>query len=174
MHTRLLLAVALGLSCDGKDDTASGDESDTDTDTDTDTDYHMTASGTFDGKAFEVDCPPDTLVTTRTGEEKGTVTAICATGASTGVATVTVSSFQPAEGAVTVCDPATFVMVTQVTGAYYTCIAGGGIESFEVDLTEVTSDADATVWGGTFEMTGDDGSHAVEVSGSFRARSADM
>ena len=41
-----------------------------------------------------------------------------------------------------------------------------------MSITEVDVAATATVWSATFSMTGDDGTHAGQVSGSFRMENA--
>jgi len=193
MHTRLLMGAALGWSCDGKDDTAVGgvggdadadtdadSDSDTDADTDGDTDadsdtdadtdeFFFTAKGTFDLEPFDVDCPPDVLIAVRADGTPTVVSAVCAeaTGAQFNV---TILATDPVVGDITTCTSASAVQVARGPDFYH-CVVGG-VTAYDMNITEVDAKASATVWAGTFSMTGGDGSHSADVSGSFRVNSA--
>ena len=193
MHMRTLLALALAWACDGKDDTAGGgdegdadtdtdadsdtdsdtdSDADSDTDTDTDTDaFFLNAKGTFDGEPFEVDCPPDLLVAVR--EDAGAISAVAAACAELDgeMFVVTIVATNPVVGDITECSGASAVEVAKAPGTeLYQCLLGG-VTAYDMNLTEVEQTASATVWGGTFSMTGDDGNHSTDVSGSFRVNS---
>ena len=196
MDKRFLVAAVLGWACDGKDDTAgAGDEgdadadtdadsdSDTDADTDGDTDsdsdadsdtdeVFFTAKGTLDLESFKVDCPPDSLIAVR---EDGPPTVVAATCYEpSGVQfNVTILATDPVVGDITTCSDASAVQVAMGLGSttnFYHCVLGG-VTAYDMDITEVEAGASATVWAGTFQMTGDDGSHSADVSGSFRVNS---
>jgi hypothetical protein len=199
MHTPLLLAVALGWACDGKNDTANGgDEADADTDSDTDTDadsdtdsdtdsdsdsdsdtdaFFLDAKGTFDGDAFEIHCPPAILQGSEAAGAGGAdVTAVCVEYHKTKTLSQAVVLFASdvEKGEITNCSTTSFIQIapwdTEKAVPYYTCLTGT-VTTYDMDLTEVSSTKDATVWGGTFSVAGDDGTHSVDVSGSFRVNS---
>ena len=197
MHTRLLVlvAVALGFACDGKDDTASGDESDADTDADTDTDtdadtdtdtdadtdtdtdpWFLTAKGTFDGEPFTLDCPPGTLSGARSDATGGTrISAVCSHEAKGVYRGLTLSALDVAKGEITTCSYTSFILVVEGPSAgaiedyVYNCTKGW--TEYSLNTTEVSSSAKSTIWAGTFAVAGVDvgshGTNSVDVSGSF-------
>ena len=173
MHTRLLAAVVLVLACEGKDDTAAADaddDADTDADSDSDTDtFFMTAKGTLNGKPFALNCPPDYL---HAGRKGALVGAGCA-DLDAGPLLVEVIATDPVVGDITECSKASWIRVAishSMTEVYH-CLLGG-LTAYDMNITEVEEMPLATVWAGTFSMTGDDGSgHSADVSGSFRVNS---
>lgn len=173
MHARLLVAVATALSCDGKDDTAAGDDADADTDTDSDSDtdtFFMNAKGTLNGKAFALNCPPDHLEAGRKGALVG---AGCA-DLDAGPLLVEVVATDPVVGDITDCSKESWVRVAiphDPTEVYH-CLLDG-LTAYDMNITEVEEMPLATVWAATFSMTGDDGSHSAVVSGSFRVKSVE-
>jgi hypothetical protein len=76
-------------------------------------------------------------------------------------------------GDITTCSAASAVQVAKGLGStpnFYHCVVGG-VTAYDMNITEVEDKGSATVWAGTFFMTGDDGSHSADVSGSFRVNS---
>ena len=181
MHTRFLVAAALGWGCEEKDDdTASGDESDadtdadadsdtdTDSDTDSDTDtFFFHAQGTFDDSTFELDCPPGLIAFWV--KAAGFVAAGCDEvphGKDPGHS-IALFAADLAIGDVTKCSPTSIIGVGMGKKDAYFC-DDGGVTSYDLNTTELTVSAKSTIWAGTFEMAGDDGTHSADVSGSFR------
>ena len=173
MHTRLLVAVTLSLSCEGKDDTATAGDADADADADSDSDtdtFFMNAKGTLNGKPFTLDCPPDYLEAGRKGALVG---AGCA-DLDGGPLLVEVLATDPVVGDITECSKESWIRVAiphDMTNVYH-CLLGG-LTAYDMNITEVEETPLATVWAGTFSMTGDDGTHSADVSGAFRVKSTE-
>ena len=193
MYVRLLTLALFSWSCSGdKDDSAGGADgdadtdtdsdtdadTDTDSDTDSDTDLFFDAKGTYDGEAFEVNCPPDFLLTQRRDVEGFSfVVAVCSTVDAQAFG-VLVAAIDPKVDELTDCSFGVSIIEVAhfVDGdkeSTYSC-TDGGVSDYEMDLTQVDENESSTTWGGTFSMVGDDGTHAAEASGSFRVESVDV
>jgi hypothetical protein len=185
MRRQMLVLALFGWSCsDDKNDSSGGSDgdadtdtdsdtdtdADTDSDTDADTDFFFDAKGTFDGTPFELECPPDLMLGLR--EDKGGMSAVAASCATLAEGfMVVVLALDPHIGDYTDCSYNAAIQVGNFdSGLYYDCL-GGGASNFQMSITEVDEAPKSTVWGATFSMTGDDGTHSGEVSGSFRMES---
>jgi hypothetical protein len=82
--------------------------------------------------------------------------------------------FDPAKGEITTCSKDSFIYAVpggkpEITGVpFYLCLSGG-VTEYSMNTTELDATAKSTIWGGTFVLNGDDGTHSADLSGSFRA-----
>ncbi|MCK6503104.1 hypothetical protein L6R53_06870 [Myxococcota bacterium] len=160
-HASAFLPLLTVLACGDKDadDTAGGGG-----------DSYFDASGTFDSSPFMVHCDEAQLLGASSGGAEPSINLICTD--LTSYFSVAVAAIGPVPGETTTCSVYSGAQVTNAsTGGYYAC-AVSGADSFSLDLTQVDQDGAGNVtWAGTFEMSGDDGTHRTSVSGSFRGPS---
>ncbi len=86
---------------------------------------------------------------------------------------VSIGVIDIAKGDTTTCALESWIQVTSVKSeskAFYNCLVGG-VTEYDLNITQLSSTSSSTIWGGTFAVAGDDGTHSADVSGSFRIES---
>ena len=130
----------------------------------------FSASGTWDGVPFVVECDETEVGGASTGGTTPSINLVC-TDLDHGFS-VAIGAVGPSVGVSTTCDIYRAIQVTETTAfSYYACVLNPPT-SFELDITDVELLGDGSVvWAGSFEMTGTDGVHSVSLEGEFAGTS---